>query len=104
MDYIVPENKMADVIELWVKQTYPRFNKRDVEIGEVEDGGDYYLEYSDPKDFVGLFATFNPWTKKLSLHWRMQERIDRMFGDHAKYIIDWFNKEFNQDAMELVYF
>ncbi len=66
-------------------------------VSTYSDGDDSYLLYYDPKTSLP-FAKFYFWKGELELNHELFSVLEGFFGDHMTYVIDWFNKEFNQNA------
>jgi hypothetical protein len=99
MKYIITENRMIDLVEKLIHTAYPKFNKKDAKVLKWNDDneGSYY-EYYDGE--TGRpFAKYWTWGSELQLHHELFNDLENYFGeDNVEYILDWFNREFNQKA------
>jgi len=102
MKYILTENRMIDLIGMMVKQVFPKFNRDDCEISTNTTQDETYLEYYYTDEITKkgkTFARYYIWGKELVLNYELSKTLENYFGEeNMTFIIDWFNKEFNQDA------
>lgn len=105
MKYIITENRMVDVVEKFVHSYSPDFNRS---CGKSTNGdGDnayimYFIIHDDGK--IEIFARYYFNHRELALNRELFEMLESVFDEHMMtYVIDWFNKEFNQDAESVTF-
>jgi hypothetical protein len=104
MDYVIPKDRVIKLIKSFIQNYYPNFTKDMAETAEYffyDDDDDSYIEYYDPiiKGYKGTFATYYYWDSELKLNRELYEALWGFFGGEVmKYVIEWFNEEFNQNA------
>lgn len=96
MGTITESNKMLNTIKLYMTMNYPDFTKDNTLIKYGEHSG--IKEYFS-KDTNEYFCTYWSDDKDLGLNSKIFNSLYSMFGeDGMTYILDWFNKEFDEDA------
>lgn len=109
MRYIISENRMLRLVEKMIQQVEPEFNEVQSGVATFSDGDDTYLEYYDRHKKLHkngkpiVFARYYVWRKELVLNPDIFFSLDDYFGEDMTMVIDWFNKEFNQDAESVNY-
>ena len=104
MKYIITENRMISLIDKMVEQLCPQFNYHDTLIATYSGGGDTFLEYYSPDKPGKTFAKYYVWTNELQLNHELFHKLEDYFGgENMSFIIDWFNKQFNQDATTVTF-
>ena len=104
MKYIITENRMLSLIDKMVKQVNPQFNYRDTRIATYSNEDDTFLEYYSPDKPGKSFAKYYVWTHELRLNRELFHKLEDYFGEEKmSFILDWFNKEFNQDAETITF-
>ena len=104
MRYIINENRMTGLVDKMVKQVFPQFNYRDTLIATYSNGDDTFLEYYSPDKPWKSFAKYYVWTNELVLNRELFHKLEDYFGEeHISFILDWFNKEFSQDAETITF-
>jgi hypothetical protein len=99
MKYIITENRMTKLISKMVEQVFPKFNNRDTIVSTYSNGGDSFLEYYSSDHPGKTFAKYYVWTQELRLNRELFHKLEDYFGEEKmSFILDWFNKEFGQDA------
>lgn len=102
MKYVITENRMIDLVGNMVNEIYPNFSKgncNEVDMGDEDNPEIHYFTKED-----GLFAKYNIWEKELMLKKPLFFKLEDYFGvDGMVFVIDWFNKEFGQDAESVNY-
>lgn len=97
MKFTISHDRMVELIANMVKVLEPEFNERDVKVGTFSDGDNTYIGY-----FVSTkrhpVARYYVWKKELVLDLDLFNTLDNFFEEGIIYIVDWFNKEFDQDA------
>jgi hypothetical protein len=94
MKYIINENRLLNMVGLIVHSVFPEFKKGYCHEADMGDFDDPEIHYFKDK----TYAKYNLWRKELRLNRNVFEQLERFFGDDMTFVIDWFNKEFNQDA------
>jgi hypothetical protein len=99
MKYIITENRMVGLVDKLIKQVFPKFNYRDTLIATYSNGDDTFLEYYSPDKGGITFALYYVWTHELVLNNELFHKLEDYFGEEKmSFILDWFNKEFDQEA------
>jgi len=99
MKYIITENRMVGLVDKMVKQVFPQFNYRDTLVATYSGGDDTFLEYYSPDKGGKTFAKYYVWTHELVLNHELFHKLEDYFGEEKmSFILDWFNKEFDQEA------
>lgn len=103
MKYVISENRMISLVASLVNLVNPNFNKEDSGIATYSNGDNTYLEYYDKKKYEFkkpvVFAKYYVWENELVLNRELFAALEDYFGEEKmSYVIDWFNKEFDQDA------
>jgi hypothetical protein len=99
MKYVIKENRMLGLVDKMVKQVFPKFNYRDTLVATYSNSDDTFLEYYSPDKPGKSFAKYYVWTHELRLNRELFHKLEDYFGEEKmSFILDWFNKEFNQDA------
>lgn len=99
---------IVDVINRFMVITYPNFSIQKAEIKKIRKTipgvfvPENYIIYRDA-DNGYIFAKY--WTryKELQLNGHVYLDLETKFSGHMVGIVDWFNKEFNQDAESVTY-
>ena len=82
-----------------VEQVFPQFNYRDTSVATYSNGDDSFLEYYSRDNPGKTFAKYYVWTNELRLNRELFHKLEDYFGEEKmSFILDWFNKEFSQDA------
>lgn len=103
MKYIITENRMTNLIDKMIKQIYPQFNFHDTLIATHSNGDDTYLEYYSD-ELKKTFVKYYVWQNELQLNHELFSKLEDYFGEeNLSFVIDWFNKEFNQDATSVTF-
>jgi len=101
MRYIITENRMIGLVDKMVKQVFPQFNYRDTLVATYSGGDDTFLEYYSYSPGKGgkTFAKYYVWTHELVLNRELFHKLEDYFGEEKmSFILDWFNKEFDQES------
>ena len=99
MKYIITENRMLRLVDKMVKIVCPKFNYRDTSVATYSNGDDSFLEYYSRDNPGKTFAKYYVWTNELRLNRELFHKLEDYFDeDKMTVILDWFNKEFGQDA------
>ena len=95
---------MVALVEKFVHSYYPEFNKN---CRKSIIGGNYaHMMYYEKDDDGGIetFARYYFNEEELALNRDLFMALEGMFDEHMMtYVIDWFNKEFNQTAETVTY-
>lgn len=103
MKYTITENRMISLVDKMVEQICPQFNYHDTLIATHSNGDDTYLQYYSPESGK-IFVKYYVWTNELQLNHELFSKLEDYFGEEKmSFIIDWFNKEFNQDATTVTF-
>jgi len=95
---------MISLIDKMVEQLCPQFNYHDTLIATYSGGDDTFLEYYSPDKPGKTFAKYYVWTNELQLNHELFHKLEDYFGgENMSFIIDWFNKQFNQDATTVTF-
>ena len=95
---------MISLVDKMVKQVCPKFNREDVIIGNYSYGDNEFLEYYSPDKGGKTFAKYYVWTHELQINHELFHKLEDYFGEEKmSFIIDWFNKQFNQDATTVTF-
>lgn len=98
MEYTISKDRMIEVVGAVIKKYYPEFNEKDARVSTLSDGDNTYLLYYH-KSHKGWFAQYYIWKKELVMWVPISLKLKSIFGEELmEYVIDWFNKEFDQDA------
>ena len=97
MKILISESRVINLVGSLVNQVFPNFTEQKSKVSEYSNGDDSYLLYYDPKTYLP-FAKFYFWRGELELSYELYFTLKGFLGNHIKHVIDWFNKEFNQDA------
>ena len=101
MKYIITENRITDLIGNMIKLNFPKFNHNDCKVQRQinRDQVCYLYYYIDEIGKGKVFAKYFAWSKELMLSREIFFMLESYFGDDKmSFVIDWFNREFNQDA------
>ena len=107
--FIITENRLMDFIRMMVAQVYPDFNSDSVGISTYSNGDQTYLEYynKDRRKYKEgrpeIYAKYYIWTNELVLSQDLFNTLDDYFGEDMTMVLDWFNKEFEQDATSVTF-
>ena len=82
------------MVGMIVHSVYPEFKKGKCAEMDMGDSDNPEINYFLDK----TYARYNLWTKELVLNRELFEQLERFFGEDMTYVIDWFNREFTQDA------
>lgn len=94
--------KMVSLINKYMKEYYPKFNEEDTKYEEYEDYDGYLkITYYNP-DGDQYLATYRDKRNELELNRDLYNELHMVFGGVIKYVIDWFNFEFGENAKYLV--
>ena len=101
---------MLDLVQKMVNLVDPKFNSEDAGVATYSNGDDTYLEYynKDRRLYRNgrpvIFAKYHVWTNELQLNRDLFLTLEDYFGgEHMSWVIDWFNKEFDQDAESVTF-
>ena len=100
---------MVDIVGALVHQIYPNFNSENAGIATFSDGDDTFLSYynKDKTKYSSgepeVYARYYIWKNELVLTHDIYMMLENMFDDHMTYVIDWFNKEFNEAAESVTF-
>ena len=95
---------MLGLVDKMVKQVFPKFNYRDTLVATYSNSDDTFLEYYSPDKPGKSFAKYYVWTHELRLNRELFHKLEDYFGEEKmSFILDWFNKEFNQDAETILF-
>lgn len=98
MKFIISENRMMLVIEEFIKTLKPNFNQDKTGVYKgLNTAGNRYIRFYDP-DTGERFAKYFPDFKEIQLENEIYDALETTFGYNLTLFIDWFNKEFGQDA------
>ena len=90
---------MLSLVDKFVKQVDPQFNHDDTIIGTYSSSDNEFLEYYSPDKNGKTFALYYVWTHQLVLNRELFHKLEDYFGEEKmSFILDWFNKEFDQEA------
>lgn len=109
MKYIISENRLMDFVEMMIRQVYPHFNSDGAGIATYSNGDDTYLAYynKDKTKYKAgkpeIYARYYVWTNELVLSQDLFYILDDYFGEGMTMVLDWFNKEFDQEATTVTY-
>ena len=102
---IIKENnteKILRVIDNYIKENYPKFNETDANYEDYEsDDGHIIVTYHNP-DGGQFFAIYRDKRNELELNRDIYNDLYMTFDYNIKYVIDWFNFEFGENAKYLV--
>jgi hypothetical protein len=93
MKYIISENRLLDMVGRIVHTVFPDFKKGHCIEMDMGDSDNPEIHYFTDK----TFARLNLWSEELF------EQLERFFGEDMTLVIDWFNKEFNQNASSIAF-
>ena len=108
MDYSISGDRLAKLVGNLVLQHFPKFNNRDILLGTKTDGDDTYILYygftdKDRRHYI-IYAKYYVWKNILVLNMDLFDKLENVLGDELMTgVIDWFNKEFDQDAETVTY-
>lgn len=95
---------MISLVDKMVEQVCPQFNNHETLIATYSNGDDSFLEYYSPDKSGKTFAKYYVWTNELQLNHELFHKLEDYFGEeNMSFIIDWFNKQFNQDATTVTF-
>ena len=108
MDYSISNDRLAKLVGALVLQHFPKFNEWDSEVGTKTDGDDTYILYYGYRDenrkHPIVYARYYVWRKELELNMDLFDKLESVLGEELMTgVIDWFNKEFDQDAENVTY-
>lgn len=108
MDYSISEQRLSNLVGALVLQHFPKFNNRDILLGTKTDGDDTHILYygleGDVRKQPIVYARYYVWKKELELNMDLFDKLENMLGEELMTgVIDWFNKEFDQDAENVTY-
>ena len=103
MDYTISKDRMLKLVESLIKTIEPNFNEWETDTSTFSNGDDtyilYYLRKKDITNYTHNLARFYVWRKELQLNRNVFDTLYNYLGDDLMtFVIDWFNKEFDQDA------
>jgi hypothetical protein len=91
------EDKIIKAISSFMKTNYPKFSKESVTFHITKQG---YYYYNIGTNFTFCAVDLNQ--KRVLLNGKIIDKLNIVFGGNFKhYFINWFNKEFDQDMIEL---
>lgn len=98
MKYIIPEKRMIDLVGEFIKTIEPDFSKENVAIyrGVNTDEIRYIRYYSYNEN--GIFAKFFPQFSELQIEGGLFDKLKGIFSDEMEWVVQWFNREFEQEA------
>jgi hypothetical protein len=99
MKYIISENRLLDMVGRIVHTVFPDFKKGHCIEMDMGDSDNPEIHYFTDK----TFARLNLWSEELLLNRELFEQLERFFGEDMTLVIDWFNKEFNQNASSIAF-
>lgn len=91
------QEKIISAIGLFIRMNYPEFTKECVKIYTI--GMDTVSFYDKERDFTYCVVDYN--LKIILINGKVIDRLRSVFGSCIIYFIDWFNREFDQDVVEL---
>ena len=103
MDYSISKQRLSNLVGTLVLQHFPQFTDRASEVGTKSDGDNTYILYygfidKDRRHYI-VYAKYYVWLKVLVLNMDLFDKLESVLGDELMTgVIDWFNKEFDQDA------
>ena len=108
MDYSISNDRLAKLVGSLVLQHFPKFNDRDSEVGTQINGDNTYILYYGYRDenrkHPIVYARYYVWRKELELNMDLFDKLESVLGEELMTgVIDWFNKEFDQDAETVTY-
>ena len=108
MDYSISKQRLSNLVGALVLQHFPKFTDRDSEVGTKSDGDDTYILYYGYRDENRMhpivYAKYYVWKKVLELNMDLFDKLESVIGEELMTgVIDWFNKEFDQDAENVTY-
>jgi hypothetical protein len=91
------EDKITNAVGLFMKINYPKFSKEGVTFHITKQG---YYYHNIEKNFTFCAVDLNQ--KRVLLNGKIIDKLNIVFGGNFKhYFINWFNKEFDQDMIDL---
>ena len=85
---------------LFRSDIYPDFTEENCETMEVGGDDESIIEYFNEV----TYARYNTWTGELLLRTDLFNELSDYFGEELMtFVIDWFNKEFKEDATSVTY-
>ena len=108
MDYSISKDRLAELVGALVLQHFPKFNEWDSEVGTKTDGDNTHILYYGYRDenrkHPIVYARYFVWRKELELNMDLFDKLESVLGEELMTgVIDWFNKEFDQDAETVTY-
>ena len=108
MDYSISKERLAELVGALVLQHFPKFNEWDSEVGTKTDGDNTHILYYGYRDenrkHPIVYARYYVWRKELELNMDLFDKLESVLGEELMTgVIDWFNKEFDQDAENVTY-
>ncbi len=105
MKYLITENRLIGLLDKFIKRVNPKFNRDDIIIATYSNGNGTFLEYYSTDNGGKMFAKYYVWTRELVLNRELFHKLEDYFGEeNMGFIIDWFNKEFDQEAETITSF
>jgi rRNA processing protein Krr1/Pno1 len=90
------EDKITKAMSSFMKMNYPKFSKESVTF-HITKQGYYYHNIETNVTFCAVDLN----QKRVLLNGKIIDKLNIVFGKKIIYFIDWFNKEFDQDIIEL---
>ncbi len=108
MDYSISKDRLAELVGALVLQHFPKFNEWDSEVGTKTNGDNTHILYYGYRDknriHLIVYARYYVWRKELELNMDLFDKLESVLGEELMTgVIDWFNKEFDQDAETVTY-
>lgn len=93
------------LVDKMVKTSEPKFTNEKARIETHLNRDDTYVEYYTNNGMKHhVFARYYVWKKELQLNMDLFLNLENYFGaDRMTMVIDWFNKEFDQDAESVTF-
>ena len=90
------EDKITKAMSSFMKTNYPEFSRDNVTFYITKQG---YYYYNTKTNFTFCAVDLNQ--KRVLLNGKIINKLNIVFGKKIIYFINWFNKEFDQDMIEL---
>jgi hypothetical protein len=105
MKYSISQERLIKLVDSIIKQDSPKFNNRDASVGTSSDGDDTFIEYYIMRGHISYaFARYHLWKNELELRPDLYDKLEGLLGwELMTGVLDWFNKEFDQEAENLRY-
>lgn len=105
MKYSISQERLIELVDAIIKQDSPRFNGRDAKVSSYSAGDDTFIEYYIMRGNIHVaFARYYIWKKELMFHPDLFHKLEGLLGEELmEGVIDWFNREFDQDAESVTF-